>query len=178
MTSSASQEMVWIVDEKNRPVGAVTRAQMRQKRLVHRSTYILVTDSKQRLLIQKRTLTKDVYPGLWEIAVGGVVAYGEDYRTSAFRELREETGISSVYLQEHLDFYYEDQDNRLWGRLFSCKWDGKIQPQPEEVQEVLFADRIQLLDMLEKEDFTPDSYFLIELIKEKGIKPLDCLFLP
>ncbi len=173
-----SEELVWIVDEKNRPIGAATRPEMRQQRLIHRSTYILISDSKHRILVQKRTLTKDIYPGLWEIAAGGVVAYGENYYDSALRELQEETGISNVTLKEHLDFYYEDQDNRLWGRLFSCIWDGHIRPQPEEVQEICMVDQIQLSAMLAKEDFTPDSYFLIKLIKEKKISPFDCLSLP
>lgn len=178
MSYSPSQELVWIVDEKNSPLGGVTRAEMRQKRLIHRSTYILITDPKERLLLQKRTNTKDVYPGLWEIAAGGVVAYKEDYLNSAIRELQEETGISNVPLRQHLDFYYEDQHNRLWGRLFSCSWNGTIHPQAEEVEKAFFASKDVLWDMLTNEKFTPDSYFLIELIKRERISPFDRLFSP
>ncbi len=178
MTASPGDELVWIVDEKNRPLGSATRREMREKRLIHRSTYILVADSAGRLLVQKRTTSKDVYPGLWEIAAGGVVNYGEEYLPSAIRELKEETGIRGVELQEHLDFFYEDSENRLWGRLFSCTYDGEIRPQPEEVAEARFVDKWEMAELLSSERFTPDSYFVIELIKKEKIKPFERLFLP
>jgi len=175
---SPKDELIWIVDEKNRPLGGTTRAIMRAKRLIHRSTYIMVTDPKGRLLLQKRTLSKDVYPGLWEIAAGGVVAYGEGYLESALRELEEETGIKTPNLKKHLDFYYEDDVNRLWGRLFSCTHKGDIRPQEEEVEEAIFADKKTLARLMANEKFTPDSYFLMKIIKDEAITPFDRLFLP
>ncbi len=174
--TSPKDELVWIVDEKNRPLGGTTRAIMRAKRLIHRSTYIMVTDPKGRLLLQKRTLSKDVYPGLWEIAAGGVVAYGEGYLESALRELEEETGIRNPNLKRHLDFFYEDDVNRLWGRLFSCSHQGRVRPQEEEVQEAIFADKKTLTRLIAHEEFTPDSYFLMELIKDRQIIPFERLF--
>ncbi len=174
--TSPKDELVWIVDEKNRPLGGTTRAIMRARRLIHRSTYIMVTDPKGRLLLQKRTLSKDVYPGLWEMAAGGVVAYGEGYLESAMRELEEETGIKTPYLKRHLDFFYEDDVNRLWGRLFSCSHEGPVRPQEEEVQEAIFADKETLTRLIAQEEFTPDSYFLMELIKDRQITPFERLF--
>ncbi len=174
--TSQKDELVWIVNEKNRPLGGTTRAIMRAKRLIHRSTYIMVTDPKERLLLQKRTLTKDIYPGLWEIAAGGVVAYGEGYLESAMRELGEETGIKTPNFKRHLDFYYEDDVNRLWGRLFSCSYQGRVRPQEEEVQEAIFADKETLARLIAQKEFTPDSYFLMELIKERKITPFERLF--
>ncbi len=175
MTCNSQDELVWIVDKENRPITSAKRSQMRQKRLIHRSTYILIHDETNRMLVQKRTDTKDVYPGLWEIAAGGVVAYGEEYMESALRELSEETGIKGIPLIEHFDFYFEDSDNRLWGRIFSCKYSGRIFPQKEEVQASFFADKRQMSELLRNEKFTPDSYFLMNLIKRRGIRPFDRL---
>ncbi len=175
MNHNPQDELVWIVDKENRPIAWAKRGKMREKRLIHRSTYILIQDEKDRMLVQKRTDTKDVYPGLWEIAAGGVVAYGEDYMESALRELSEETGIKGVSLIEHLDFYFEDSHNRLWGRVFSCRYSSTIFPQKEEVQVSFFADKRQMSELLRNEKFTPDSYFLMDLIKKKGITPFDRL---
>ncbi len=175
MTDTARDELVWIVDEENRPLCSATRTEMRAKRLIHRSAYILVIGKRDSILVQKRTISKDIYPGLWEIAAGGVVAHGENFLETARRELKEETGIRSVTLERLLDFYYEDQYNRLWGRVFSCRYTGPVRPQPEEVQDAFFADRQQLSSLMSRETFTPDSNFLKNLLKKKGIKPFDRL---
>ena len=61
---SAANEIVAIVDAQNNVVGAAPRWEMRANRLIHRSTYILVFNPEGALYVQKRTMTKDVFPGL------------------------------------------------------------------------------------------------------------------
>ncbi len=56
---------------------------MRKENLIHRATYILVFNSKGELFLQKRTKTKDVYPGYYDPVAGGVVTIGEDCETFA-----------------------------------------------------------------------------------------------
>ncbi len=130
----ADDEMVALVDEHNQVIGSTTRRTMRAERLLHRATYIFVFDSNGQLFVQKRTATKDMYPGYYDLAAGGVVLDGESYEESAEREAREELGISGVPLQTHFDFYYEDEQNRIWGRTFSLVYDGELVLQPEEVE--------------------------------------------
>ena len=60
---STADEIVALVDEHNRVIGAVPRREMRAKRLPHRSTYIFVFNTQGYLYVQKRTMTKDVFPG-------------------------------------------------------------------------------------------------------------------
>ncbi len=91
-------EIVQIVDRDNRITGEAPRAQMRAAGLIHRACYILVFDARERLFIQKRTETKDIYPGYWDVAAGGVVLAGESYEESAARELEEELGVADAPL--------------------------------------------------------------------------------
>src|SRR5499427_10330210 len=112
---SAADEIVVIVDEHNNVVGAAPRREMRGQRLPHRSTYILVFNSQGALYVQKRTMTKDVFPGYYDPATGGVVLAGESYEQSAIRELEEEMGIRQVPLTWLFDFYFADQRTRVWG---------------------------------------------------------------
>ena len=113
----ARRESVIIVDDRNRVVGAAPRQEMRRRRLPHRATFILVFDSKGQLLVQKRTLTKDLYPGYFDLAAGGVVVEGESYEDSAEREAEEELGIRGKPIEPQFDFYFEDAGNRCFGRV-------------------------------------------------------------
>ncbi len=142
----ARNEQVIIVDDDNAVVGAAPRHEMRAKRLPHRATFILVFDSKGRILVQKRTDTKDVYPGYYDLAAGGVVTEGERYDESAVREAAEELGIHGVPLESRFDFYFEDAGNRCFGRVYSCVCDGPFKLQPEEVVSVEFAEPSNVLD--------------------------------
>lgn len=45
------------------------------------------------LLLQKRSQTKDAYPGCYDISSAGHIPAGQDYLSSAIRELEEELGI-------------------------------------------------------------------------------------
>ncbi|MBI3302305.1 MAG: NUDIX domain-containing protein, partial [Deltaproteobacteria bacterium] len=119
-----ADEIVTIVDEHNTVVGAVPRREMRAGRLPHRSTYILVFNARGELYVQKRTMTKDVFPGYYDPAAGGVVLAGESYERGAVRELEEEMGIRDVPLTWLFDFYFADEHIRAWGGAFSCVYDG------------------------------------------------------
>ena len=99
-------EIVTIVDEKNNVTGSAPRSVMRAKGLPHRATYVLVFSSTGELYVQKRTPVKDIYPGYYDVAAGGVVLADESYEDSASRELKEEMGIQGVSLTYLFDFYH------------------------------------------------------------------------
>lgn len=156
-----AEEIVLIVDAENRECGAAPRSRMRAGRLWHRATYILVLDSEGRLYVQKRTMAKDIYPGYYDPATGGVVLAGEDWDESARRELAEEMGIRDVALTVHGDFAWEDERSRVWGRIFSCRWDGPVIPQPEEVESVHRMSVSEILDPRTTLHFTPDGLYAL-----------------
>jgi 8-oxo-dGTP pyrophosphatase MutT (NUDIX family) len=157
----AVDEIVAIVDEHNHVVGAALRREMRAKRLPHRSTYILVFNARGELYVQKRTMTKDVFPGYYDVAAGGVVLAGESYEQGAARELEEEMGIRGVPLTRLFDFYFENERTRLWGCAFSCVHDGPIALQEEEVESGAFMAVDKILCQAAAEPFTPDGMYVL-----------------
>src|SRR5260370_15904158 len=163
---SASLERVQIVDAENRPTGSVTRREMRAKGLIHRSTYILVFNSKDEIFVQKRTLTKDVYPGYWDPCTGGVVLENETYEDGALRELEEEMGVTGELLESIFDFYFEDGRIRVWGRVFVCVSDGPFHLQAEEVESGEFMSFAEIARRAPNEPFTPDGLRVIELYQQ------------
>jgi isopentenyldiphosphate isomerase len=166
---NTADEIVAIVDEHNNVIGAVTRREMRVRRLPHRSTYILVFNSHGELYVQKRTMTKDVFPGYYDPAAGGVVLAGESYEESAARELAEEMGIRNVPLIRLFEFYFADEATRVWGEVFSCIYDGELILQEEEVEYIKLMTIEDILRRAEREAFTPDGlYVLRRYLEQQG----------
>jgi len=162
MNLNPADEIVQIVDKYNKTTGSVPRHEMRNKGLWHRAVYILVFNSSGQLFVQKRTTSKDIYPGYYDIAAGGVVLAGESYEESARRELEEELGIKGEELKAHFTFPYEEGTNRVWGRVYSCTYDGKLTLQAEEVESGFFETPQNVIALSEKEPFTPDGIYVLK----------------
>jgi len=56
----------------------------------HATVHIWLFTADKKILLQKRALTKKVFPGLWDISVAGHIAAGETILASAKREVLEE----------------------------------------------------------------------------------------
>ena len=164
MTPNPAEEIVKIVDQDNYPIGAVTRQIMRQQKLIHQASYILVFNSGGELFIQKRTKSKDIYPGYWDLAAGGVVLAEESYEESAQRELREELGLANAKLRFLFDQYYEDADNKVWGRIYYCTSNGPFTLQAEEIDYGRFIPLAEITQLHQTEPVTPDGLQLLQRI--------------
>ncbi len=157
------EEIIQIVDRENQEIEALPRRIMRAEGLIHRACYILVFNDMDELYLQKRTDTKDLYPSCWDVAAGGVVLAGESYEDSAVRELAEELGVNGVVFRPLFDHYFEEDDNRVWGRIFSCIHNGPFQLQKEEVAHGCFMAVADIFELSSREDFTPDG---IEILRK------------
>jgi len=59
----------------------------------HATVHIWLFTSDKKILLQKRALTKKVFPGIWDISVAGHIAAGEEVLEAAKREISEEIGL-------------------------------------------------------------------------------------
>ena len=157
-------EMVDVVDENDRVIGAVPRRVMRRERLRHRAVFVAVVDSRGRLLVHRRSESKDLWPGWFDLAVGGVVASGEEWSVAARRELREEMGIEVddlVSLDEGRPRAYDDADVSLVGRCWRVQHDGPVTFVDAEVAEAWWLARHEVESLVTRERFLPDSLALV-----------------
>lgn len=161
-----AEEIVQIVDRNNQAIDTVPRKIMREKGLIHRASYILVFHPNGHLFVQKRTMSKDVFPGQWDIAAGGVVLAGEDYLESARRELTEELGITVTALDFLFEHYYEDDQNRVWGHVFKCVHPGPFILQKEEIERGEFMSVEHIIRLNETEPVTPDGLEILGKLKK------------
>ena len=92
------EEIFDLVNERDEVVGQATRSEVHAKRLMHRAVHILVFSPEGKLLLQRRSKTKDQCPDVWGTSCAGHVDSGEDYDSSARREYGEELGHASPEL--------------------------------------------------------------------------------
>jgi 8-oxo-dGTP pyrophosphatase MutT (NUDIX family) len=155
-----TEELVDIVDDDDNVITTVTRSEMRSRRLQHRSVGIAVISTDGRLLIHRRSLAKDIWPGWWDIAAGGVVAAGETYEEAARRELEEELGVEG-----ELEFLgqsrYVDDDVAEMCRGYRLVHDGPFEFSDGEVREVRWVTFAELEGLRTTHSFLPDSIALL-----------------
>ncbi len=121
----AADDPVEVVDDDDRVIAVVTRAEMRRSRLKHRCVFVAVRSTDGRVLVHRRADDKDLWPGRWDLAVGGVVAAGESYDDAAARELAEELGVRAV-LRPLGAGAYRDADVDLLARVYTAVHDGEV----------------------------------------------------
>ena len=127
--------------------------------------HVCVFNRKGEMLIQQRQSFKEGWPNLWDVSVGGGVQAGETTQQAARRELMEELG---------LDYNFEGEAPMLTTTF--CKgFDdiyiihaepdlASLRLQSEEVQAVRWANKDEVLAMIDRGAFIPYSRPLMEYI--------------
>jgi isopentenyl-diphosphate delta-isomerase type 1 len=91
-------ELFDVVDLDDRVTGQALRREVHARHLLHRAIHVLVHDPDGKLFLQRRSLSKDTFPGCWDSSCSGHVDAGEDYLSAAWRELGEELGWQDISL--------------------------------------------------------------------------------
>lgn len=164
-------ELVDVVDEDDRVVDVVPRREIRARNLLHRCTYVLVRRSDGRVLVHRRTDSKDVYPGAFDMFAGGVLASGESYDTGAARELAEELGISGRRLTTLFRHRYSGPSGEVWGAVYEVTWDGAVIHQDSEVAWSDWVTLEELDRMLAERDFCLDSREIFARWRDGRLEP-------
>jgi len=154
-------EYLYHVDEDDNVIGRATRREVRTKHLFHRTSAIIVLNSKGEILVHKRTATKDIFPGYHDMMVGGTVDYGETYDEGARRETQEEIGVKNAELQ--FLFKHTVISERVIFQVYRLIYDGPIDIQKEEIEYARFMTIQELRQLMKKEKYCPDTMELFDI---------------
>lgn len=87
-------EVIDILTPEGKPTGKTAlKSEAHKKGWYHATVHIWLFTTSKKILLQKRALTKKVFPGLWDISVAGHIAAGESVLNAAKREVFEEIGL-------------------------------------------------------------------------------------
>ena len=129
-------ELLFVVDEFDVPIEPKPRHETLANGYWHRTAHVWIINNKKQLLCQKRSLLKDMSPGMWEPFISGHIGPGDDYFTGAVKEVREETGIPIVREDLQLVKIYKDYEFNEFRGIFFCRWNGRLDEIVSEADEV------------------------------------------
>lgn len=117
------------------------------------------------MLIQQRQPFKSGWSNMWDITVGGSAISGDTSRSAAEREVYEEIGykLSLDGIRPTLTINFDDGFDDMY--LIQQDQDiSKLELQDEEVKDVRWASKEEILTMIDEETFIPYHKSLIELL--------------
>lgn len=145
-----------VVNERDEVVGRATRREVHATGLWHRAVHVLVFDSAGRVLLQKRSMLKDLSPGLWDSSCSGHLDAGEDYDAAAVRELNEEIGVRITEPPARCFRLTPSADTGwefVW--VYRLRHDGPITVDPAEIQ---YAEWVAPADVTARLASRPEDY--------------------
>ena len=116
-------ELLDIVDEQGRPTGKVIdRVKAHADGICHRTAHVWIlrqNEKKVEVLLQKRSMSKDSFPGRFDTSSAGHIQAGDEPLESALRELKEELGIEAAKEDlEFIDTFRIQYETEFYGKPF------------------------------------------------------------
>lgn len=149
----SDEEVVAWVDESENFIEAVPLSVANSNpKYLHQEIAIFVYDQNRRVLLQQRSDTKKIKPGIWTVTAAGHVTYGDTLEETVKKELMEEMGISigkPIYLfREHVLLPNESHYCHWFSGLY-CG--GKVVIDPKEVKDFRWISPEEFSDFKSRE---------------------------
>jgi len=129
-------ETVPIVTESGEVTGRAERGYAHSGTfLLHPVVHLHIISRMERIYLQRRSPSKDLFPGYWDTAVGGHVSFGEGIMEALYREAGEELGMSDFTPQPLDTYVHENTRERELVCSFACVGES-FRPQPDGVEVV------------------------------------------
>lgn len=153
-----SDEIFDVVNERDEVIGHELRRIVHRDGLKHRAVHVLVFNMRGEVFMQKRSMSKDSSPGLWDSSASGHLDRGEEYDACAVRELREEIGLVLSAPPRRV-FKVEPctQTGQEFVWLYQCESEGPFTLHPEEIERGAWFTREQVTQWAGErpQDFAP-----------------------
>ena len=161
-------EFLAVVDEHDRIIDRRPRSEIHALKLRHRAVHILVFNDQQQLLLQKRSMKKDLNKGLWDTSAAGHVDDGETYETCAPRELHEELGVTAdliplFKLKPTVDLGME------FIQVYRCRHNGPFTACSDEIDEIRWMDMSEIDMQVNQQDASMTETFKIIWRRYRGL---------
>lgn len=158
---------LWDIYDQDRKLTGKTmiRGEKFPKGALHLVVHVCIFNSKGEMLIQHRQPFKKGWSNLWDLSVGGSAHAGDSSSNAAEREVFEELGLKlnlenvrpSLTVNFECgfdDFYLIEKDIEI----------SRLNLQYEEVKEVKWATKDEIIRMIDNREFIPYYKSFVELL--------------
>lgn len=173
-TTDPQHELLDVVDAHNQVIDQKTRGEIHRLNLRHRACHMIVLNSSGRIFVQRRSLSKDNGPGLWDSSAAGHVDASETPLECAIRELKEELGlcVNAEQLQLHFQLEASESTGMEFASIFTLVTDDPVSTDPVEIMDSRWCSPVELDGWIEQsaEEFT--GVFLMIWQRLRKLEPL------
>lgn len=151
--------MLVLVDDEDNEIGTDTRENCHAGSGKRHRAYTVFLFHNGKVLLQRRSSNKLLWPGAWDVSYTSHVYPGETYQQAAARKAAQELGARVPDLTDVHSFVYfapqgKNAENEFC-RVLVGEFDGEVDPNAEEMSAVRWATLAEAEADLSK---NPDSY--------------------
>jgi isopentenyl-diphosphate delta-isomerase type 1 len=163
-----SEEIFDVVNDRDEVIGRERRSEVHRTGLKHRAVHVLMFNAKGEVFLQRRSMSKDTHPGVWDSSASGHLDCGEEYDTCAVREVREELGYELKCVPTRvfkIDACDETGQEFVW--IYRCESEGPFQLHPEEIMDGKWFAAAEVTRWMRErpEDFAPALLLIWEKLE-------------
>jgi isopentenyldiphosphate isomerase len=169
MKNKFSDELFPVVDEEGNEISVAPRSLCHdgKSKLLHPVVHLHLFNKKGDLFLQKRAMTKDLFPGRWDTSVGGHISPGESVEEALKRETLEELGLKNFRYQLKWKYIWESPREREL--VYSLTGNSEEIPviNPEEIDDGRYWTKQEIEENIGKEVFTPNFEYEFRIMGQQ-----------
>lgn len=152
------EEYFDVLNEEGNYTGKVeSREKCHKEGLWHKAVVVFIINSKEQVLLQRRSANKKLWPNIWDVTAGGHVLVGEFGFQTIIRETKEELGIELD--KSEMIFLGSSRSSNVKGDIVNNHFneyyiankdidETKLKLQEEEVSEVKWIDKNEIIEKI------------------------------
>lgn len=131
----------------------------------HVVVHVCIFNSEGQMLIQQRQSNKETWPNYWDFSCGGSATAGDTSQLAATRELEEELGLEYDFTNIRPQFTFNSVG--AFDDYYLLEMEVNLNDviiQAEEVQDVRWATKQEILELIERGEFISYYAGLVDLL--------------
>jgi len=133
---------------------------------------IIIADDENKIIVPKRSSNRKIFPNCYDFSVGGHVNSGERYNEAAYRELKEELGISKVKLKEIAYFSPFESKSNTFQKVYFLRYNSHIINYDKNGIDRIYymsIEEIKQLMVKRPDSFKTDYFVVIDYLIRKNL---------
>jgi isopentenyldiphosphate isomerase/intracellular septation protein A len=164
--NTIAEEWVPLVDEFGNVTGKAPRTFVHSgSKILHPVVHMHIVNHDKAILLQKRPATKLIQPNRWDTAVGGHISAGETLEQALKKEAYEELGLQQFSAKMVKIYKWESEIEAELVYVFVSTDAIDFNVHTDEVDEIRFWSKKQIVKELGQGSFTPNFEYEFEMLK-------------